>query len=179
MRNTGDPPGEGDDPTGEEDRSHARININPLRGEKVGRTITETRRFKEQDTVKVPKFPALPNLSAWKLQVGKNLVAAGGRIDLREIARWAETSKETSNFDALEDSGEDRFVGLDLELSISLNVMLKNHNNEVTTSVAQKEHAAAVQGKMLKGRQIAWMSFIFQEKPKNGSPLQRDRPCEA
>ena len=118
----GDPPGEGDDPTGEEDRSHVRININPLRGENVGRTITETRRSKEQDTVKVPKFPTLPNLSAWKLQVGKNLVAAGGRIDLREIAWWAGTSKEMSNFDTLEDSGEDRFVGLDLKLSISLSV---------------------------------------------------------
>ena len=52
-----DPTGGGDDPTGEEDRSHARININPLRGESVGRTIAETRRFKEQDAVKVPKFP--------------------------------------------------------------------------------------------------------------------------
>ena len=76
-----EPPGEGDDPTGEEDRNHVRININPLRGEGVVRTTTETLRFNEHDTVKVPKFPTLPNLFAWKLQVGKNLVAAGGRID--------------------------------------------------------------------------------------------------
>ena len=82
--------GKGDDPRGEEDRNHVRININPLRGEGVVRTTTETRRFKEHDTVKVPKFPTLPNLSAWKLQVGENLVAAGGRIDQREFAWWAE-----------------------------------------------------------------------------------------
>ena len=62
-----------------------RININPLRGECVTRTTTETRRFKEQNAVKVPKFPTLPNLPAWKLQVVKNLVAAGGRIDLLEM----------------------------------------------------------------------------------------------
>ena len=88
---------------------------------------------------------------------------------MREIAWWAETGKETSNFDTLEDSGEDRFVGLDLKLPISLSVMLKDHNNEVTTSVAQKEHAAAIQGKMLKGRQIAWMIFtFFKRSPKMG-----------
>ena len=96
-----------------------------------------------------------------KLQVGKNLVAAGGRIDHREIAWWAEVSKETSTFDSLADSGEDRFVSLDLKLSISLGIMLKEVNNEVTSSTAQKAQAAAQQGKMLKGRQIAWLIFTF------------------
>ena len=61
----GEPPGDDDDPTGEVDRNQVRININPLRGEGVVRTTTETRRFKEHDTVKVPKFPTLPNISAW------------------------------------------------------------------------------------------------------------------
>ena len=97
----GELPGEGDDPTGEEDRNQVRININPLRGGNVMRTTTETRRFQEHDTVKVLKFPTLPNLSAWKLQVGKSVVAAGGRIDQREIVWWAEVSKETSGFDTL------------------------------------------------------------------------------
>ena len=89
------------------------------------RTTNETRRFKEHDTVKVPKFHTLPNLSAWKLQVDRSLVAAGGRIDQREIALWAEASKDTSNFHSLEDSGEERFVSLGLKLSISLSVMLR------------------------------------------------------
>ena len=92
----GEPAGEGDDPTGEGDRNHVRININPPRGEGSGRSANETRRFKEHDPVKVPKSPTLPNLSAWKLQVGKSLVAAGGRIDQREIAWRAEASKDTS-----------------------------------------------------------------------------------
>ena len=92
----GEPPGEGDDPTGEEeDRSPVRINVNPLRAESQGKAVSETRRFRERETVKVPKFPTLPSLPAWKLQVGKNLVAAGGRIDQREIAWWAEVSKDT------------------------------------------------------------------------------------
>ena len=145
------------------------MNINARRGEGVVRTTTETRRFKEHDTVKVPRFPPLPNLSAWELQIGKNLVAAGGRIDQREIAWWAEASKDTSSFDTLEDSGEDRVVSLDLKLSISLGVMLKEVNNEVISSTAQGEHAAAVQGRMLKGRQIAWLIFnFFKRSPQMG-----------
>ena len=160
---------EGDDPTGEEGRNPIRININPLRGESSGRTTNETRRFKEHDTPKVPKFPTLPNPFAWKLQVGKNLVAAGGRIDQREIAWWAEASKDTSTFDSFEDSGEDRFVSLGLKLSISLSVMLKEVNNEVISSRAQREHAAAMQNRMLKGRRIAWLIFTFFERnPKMG-----------
>ena len=47
--------------------------------------------------------------------------------------------------------------------------MLKEVNNEVTSSTAQKEHAAALQDKMLKGRQIAWLIFIFfKRNPKFG-----------
>ena len=39
--------------------------------------------------------------------------------------------------------------------------MLKEVNNEVTSSTAQRELAAAMQGRMLKGRQIAWLIFNF------------------
>ena len=75
----GEPPGEGDHPTGEEDRNPIGIMINPMRGENQGKVVSETLRFKEHETVKVPKFPTLPSLPAWKLQVGKNLVAARSR----------------------------------------------------------------------------------------------------
>ena len=166
----GEPPWEGDDPTGEEDRGPVRININPLSQEVIaaGEPLTKLVVSRNTTRSRFLSFP-LPNLSAWKLQVGKNLVAAGGRIDQREIAWWAEVNKDTSNFDSLEDPGEDRFVSLDLKLSISLSVMLKEVNNEVITSTAQREHAAARQSKMLKGRQIAWLIFtFFKRNPKMG-----------
>ena len=47
----GEPPGEGEDPTREDERNRVRININPLRGEGVVRTTTGTRRSKEHDKV--------------------------------------------------------------------------------------------------------------------------------
>ena len=47
--------------------------------------------------------------------------------------------------------------------------MPKEVNNEVASSTAQREHAAAMQDRMLKGRQIAWLIFIFSKRnPKNG-----------
>ena len=54
-----------------------------------------------------------------------------------------------------------------MEFSISLGVMLKEVNNEVTSSTAQREHAAAMQGRMLKGRQIAWLIFNFFKRNPN------------
>ena len=47
--------------------------------------------------------------------------------------------------------------------------MLKEVNNEVITSTAQTEHAAAMQGRMLKGRRIIWLIFtFFKRNPKMG-----------
>ena len=40
-------------------------------------------------------------------------------------------------------------------------MVLKEVNKEVTTSIAQREHAAAMQGRMPKGRQTAWLIFTF------------------
>ena len=70
------------------------------------------------------------------------------------------TSKDIFNFETFTDSGEDRFILLDLlKLPTSLSVTLKEANNEVTTAVAQKEYAAFQDGGMLMGRQIAWLIF--------------------
>ena len=78
--------------------------------------------------------------------------------------------KESSNFDILEDSGEDRFASLGLKLSIPLSVMLKEIHNEVTTTTAQKEHAASLLGRMLKGRQIELIIFtFFKRNPQMGA----------
>ena len=47
--------------------------------------------------------------------------------------------------------------------------MLKEVNKEVTSSTAQKEHAAAIQGRMIKRRQVAWLIFnVLKRIPKMG-----------
>ena len=63
----GEPPTDGDDPSGGGERGQVKININSRRGEDAIMTTMETLLCKEHDTAKVPTFPALPNLAAWEL----------------------------------------------------------------------------------------------------------------
>ena len=64
-----------------------------------------------------------------------------------------------NNFETLADSGEHRFLGLDLKLSTALGSMLKQANNPVTQDVNLRENSATNKGTMLKGRQIALLVF--------------------
>ena len=85
--------------------------------------------------MKVPAFPTLPSLTQWRIQIAKNLVTASGRLDLREITWWGEIGLAENTFETLADSGERRFLGLDLKLSTALGPMLKQANNPVTQDV--------------------------------------------
>eukprot|EP00972_Heterocapsa_arctica_P021759 3199922-Heterocapsa_arctica.AAC.1 len=46
---------------------------------------TTTIRHKEKEYINVPKFSTGPQLASWRIQVGKNLVAASGRWDNKEM----------------------------------------------------------------------------------------------
>ena len=142
----------------------------PLRnGEK---TITE-RRTREQETVKVPNFPTLPSLTQWHIQIAKNLATASGNLDLREITWRGEIGLAENNIETLADSGERRFLGLDLKLSTALGSMLKTANNPVTQDANLRENIATNKGTMLKGRQIAWLVLKhFQTNPQLGVMYQ-------
>ena len=119
--------------------------------------------------MRVPNFPTIPNLNGWKMQVGKNLVTASGRTDRREIGWWGEVCNPSATFETLEDSGEERFLSLDLKLPTALSLMLKSANNAVTRQVVLREHTANMNGRMLKGRQIAWLIYKhLQTNPNMG-----------
>ena len=138
-----------------------------------GQKIVTERRIREQDTVKVPNFPTLPNLTQWRIQISKNLVTAGGHLDLREITWWGEIGLAENTFETLADSGDQRFLSLDLKLSTALGSMLKTANNSVTQDVNLKETIATGKGTMLKGRQIAWLILKhFQTNPQLGVMYQ-------
>ena len=165
--------GSGEDPS--DDNASYGVNVRSLsrpttnRGERI---VTE-RRIREQDTVKVPNFPSLPSLTQWRIQISKNLVTASGHLDLREITWWGEIGLPENNFETLADSGERRFLSLDLKLSTALGSMLKTANNSVTQDVNLRETIATKQGTMLKGRQIAWLILKhFQTNPQLGVMYQ-------
>ena len=160
---------EWDDEEGDDDD-----NVRTYAASGCERTVVE-RRTPEQDTVKVPAFPTLPSLTQRRIQISKNLVTASGRLDQREITRWGEIGFAEDNFETLadSDSGERRFLGLDLKLSTALGSMLKQANSPVTQDVNVRENLATNQGTMLKGRQIAWLVLKhFQTNPQVGAMYQ-------
>ena len=109
---------EWDDEEGDDDD-----NVRTYAASDCERTVVE-RRTCEQDSVKVPAFPILPSLTQRRIQIGKNLVTASGRLDLRETTWWGEIGLAENNFETLADSGERRSLGLDLKLSTALGSML-------------------------------------------------------
>ena len=98
---------------------------------------------------------------------------ASGRLDLKEITWWGEIGLAENTFETLADSGERRFLGLDLKLSTALGSMLKQASNPVTQDVNLRENLATQQGTMIKGRQIAWLVLKhFQTNPQLGVMYQ-------
>eukprot|EP00972_Heterocapsa_arctica_P113415 16437006-Heterocapsa_arctica.AAC.2 len=59
-------------------------------------------------------------------------------------------------FDTLADSGEDRLRSLDIKLSTALGEIVRAGPASLAADLQLKEHAAALMGGMLMGRQIAY-----------------------
>jgi hypothetical protein len=70
---------------------------------------------------------------------------------------WAEINDPSATIENLYDSGEGRFMSLDLKLSAAFGVMLKSAKNQVSEQAAFKEIEYFERGEMPKGRQIAWL----------------------
>eukprot|EP00972_Heterocapsa_arctica_P067326 9935915-Heterocapsa_arctica.AAC.1 len=78
-------------------------------------------RYREKDEVTVPAFPTRPQLSQWRIQIGKNLAAPSGRWDQEELGWFIVRGHGPGiDYDTLADSGEERFRSLDIKLSASL-----------------------------------------------------------
>ena len=122
---------------------------------------------KEAETIKVPSFPTAANLVNWRIQVGENLCAASGRSDFAEISWFREASMDTATFESLADSGARRFQSLDLKLAASMNSMIKTANADFSMSVTLRKQDAEAEGRMLTGRQIAWLIYKFYQANPN------------
>ena len=144
------------------------------RGRRAGRGRSSSPniryRVKEADLLKIPsEFPTAASLSSWKVQVGKNLVAASGRWDEEEMGWFMETERAYSTFESLADSGEERFKSLDLKLAAALGPVVRKASNSFTLGIDLKEKIAAQKNRVLKGRQIVWLMYKhFQTNPNMG-----------
>ncbi|WP_288992754.1 hypothetical protein, partial [uncultured Marinobacter sp.] len=121
-------------------------------------------RHKEEATVVCPPFPSGTQLLAWRIQVAKNLAAASGRWDHKEI-RWffLQGSGEGVTFDSLHDSGELRFRSLDIKLSTSMGKVVRAGPVSLAAELQLKEQQAVLKGTMVMGRQIAFLIYQYYQ----------------
>ena len=119
------------------------------------------RKVNEADKVVVPKFPKIVNIKQWRIGVCRGLCTASGRIDSLEIYWFMEATDGTKTFEQLSDSGEPRYQTLDQKLAVALLAIIKADCQILSLKVQTLEEEAIMQGKLLKGRQLAWLIFDY------------------
>ena len=110
---------------------------------------------KNEDKMALPPFPSITTLMQWKIDVGKCLVAFGGRTDQKELKWVAEKWAPGQTFETLADSGRERFHYMDLKLSAVLTLMVRPTPSARMLygdlTVREHEHDAAQKSTTLKG----------------------------
>ena len=128
----------------------------------VSRTTAEASRTIEQasfgpyakrpQSVSVPKFPKLQELTVWMNRLARNLWSASQYGDRKEVGWLLEVYEKS--FDELGDSGEDRFAHIDGLLAQSAEKILPPD----LWRVYQEKCAEAMKRKdCVLGRQIIWL----------------------
>ena len=159
----------GDDDRGRGRRAGRGRSSSPMATATATDTNVRERRYKEADTIKVPKFPTVASLDNWKIQVGKNLVAASGRWDLQEVEWFMAINRPESTYESLADSGADRFKILDLKLAAAMGPVIREGGHVLSLAVNIKEKIAAQNNSVVKGRQLVWLLYNhFQTNPSMG-----------
>ena len=86
----------------------------------VARTLgNATIRRKDAEKVPVPKFPLITSLKQSHLQVGKNLISAGGFTDCKEVTWLSEVFLDGA------DASDERYASLELTMSTALTICIK------------------------------------------------------
>ncbi len=122
---------------------------------------------KEADKIPVPQFPNMVSLPQWKAQVAKSVVCASSQANGKEMEWFSESFQHGMTFAALADSGEDRYASLDIKLSVALTTMIRGAPTArvLCDDLVNREDAAFRAGRMLKGRQLAWVVNHFSDEP--------------
>ena len=110
----------------------------------------------------IPKFPSISQVSGWKHRVARNLCAATGETDFKEIQWILEVQKPGVTLESLADSGKKRFRQLDIRLAVALSNCIRDGSSELDRTLQQKEWRLMEQTqKCLKGRQVMWLILDF------------------
>ncbi|MCP4923535.1 MAG: hypothetical protein GY915_05840, partial [bacterium] len=104
------------------------------------------------DKIDIKQWPSVPGFRAWKLNFKKAVAAAHRRAEGAFL--WITEVEKATSIDDLADSG--KFPDLDTKLSLALDSIL---SGEFKKTVGTKEIELSKEGKMIKGRQIAFMIY--------------------
>ena len=105
------------------------------------------------EKIEINQWPSITGFRAWKLSF-KEKVAAASRYS-QEAFAWITEVEHAASFEDLEDSGPEAWQNqLDAKLSAELDKIL---SGEFRKQIQIQETALSHKGKMIKGRQVAWM----------------------
>ena len=120
---------------------------------------------KKTDTVEkivIPKFPSVANVATWFNTIKRNVCAATGKDDYKEVIWLDEIQKQGTTFETLANSGENRFKSADMKLAVSLSACIKDGNSELNRELQRLEQDCMSNKKeCLRGRQILWMILDY------------------
>jgi hypothetical protein len=112
----------------------------------------DRQKTKEADSIKIEYLPSVPKFKFWRLQFKRTVASASSNPD--KIFVWISQVESAKSWKELNNSGE--FASLDAKLATALGNIL---TGELARQINVVEERLALQMKMIKGRQIAWMIF--------------------
>ena len=118
------------------------------------------------EKIDIKQWPSITGFRNLKLSFKKQ-VAAASRFSQEAVA-WITAVEKADSFEALEESGA--FPQLDAKLSADMDSILCG---EFRKQVQVEETALSLKGKMIKGRQVAWMTYKhFKLSEVDGAMLE-------
>ena len=118
------------------------------------------------EKIAIKPWPSITGFRTWKL-IFKKQVAAASKYSEQAFA-WITEVETAKSFEELADSGA--FPQLDARLSSEIDSVL---SGEFRKQVQVKETELSLKGKMIKGRQIAWMMYKhFKLSEVDGAMLE-------
>ena len=106
---------------------------------------------READSLVLAKLPQIAGYKNWKLVMKKKVASASGKPDL--CFAWLIAFETAATWEELENSG-DLWTSLDAKWAAALS---ESTHGPLATKIRNIEEKLATQGKMLKGRQMAWI----------------------
>ena len=130
----------------------------------------ETR--KEANKITFPEWPSHAKLRRWKLAFKKKIAGASSKPKLAFI--WAGSVETAKSWQELEDGDDDEFETLNAKIGAGLTDIIPT-SSDFARDILNLEERLAKEGKMLNGRQLAWLMYEnFRVSEVEGSLLELD-----